>query len=480
MLFQALTLPSTSKLLEPLIPELVLVGGILLVLLIDLTAGRRPFHNTALVLSGLTLLGYMGMSLFVIEADSFRLPDPTLLFAPSGVQFYWRFLIAMAIGGGLLLHAGERQAACQRSEIPLFWLGLGLGLALLSMARHMVSLFVSFELVSLCSYVLVASHRSSPRAAEAALKYVLYGAFASALLLVGLALVFVLTGRLYFDEISQALQKLPAESVLFAWVWVYAGLAFKVGALPFQFWVPDVYQGAPSSVSAGLSVAPKAVGLLLLIHLRSVLLPTDELSWSGSRMLGVLACALIFVATVQAWKQVDFRRLLAYSSLSHTGYLMLAVALNTPEGHYAIQYYIVVYAVMQYGAFALAEVIEQSTGSAQMASASGLGRGSPLQAISATLILLSLAGLPPFWGFWAKFLLFKSLWMTYSSTGDQFWLYVLVFAVLSTALGLFYYLKLPFYVWLRQGEVVIRTSWIVRSITVASAAVLAFALFFFI
>lgn len=463
-------IPDVGVMLEPLVPELVLASGMLLILLIDIVAGKKSVRIFSLGLSGLILGIYVVLAILAIEADSFRSPDPDLLFLSEVDQYFWRLLIAATTAGVLLLHVAEQRDSERGSEIPLFWLGLALGLALLAMARHLVAFYVAFELVSLCSYFLVASYRSSPRAAEAALKYVLYGAFASALLLIGVALVFMLTGKLYFRELSQSLRDQPAESLFFAWSWIYAGVAFKVGALPFQFWVPDVYQGASSSVATGLSVAPKAVGLMILAELQSVCLPEPELAWLGGRLLAILALALILLANVQAWRQVDFRRLLAYSSLAHTGYLLLGVAVGTPEGLDALKHYLIVYAIMQFGAFALAECIEQSTGSIQISSASGMGKNKPWLGIAATILLVSLAGLPPFWGFWAKFFLFAPLNIKYNSTSDSFWLIVLLFAVLNTVVGLYYYLKLPFFIWLRTGTGEVRGHWLLQ-VMVAVAAV---------
>lgn len=439
--------------LRHLLPELVLAGGLLLTLLVDLLAGSRRIPVVLGALALATLAGYAGAAL--LPAPHFA-PDARLLFQYDASASFWRVLIAFALGASILLHFGERkrQANPPRSEPLLYWLGLALGLSLMVGSRHLTSFYLAFELTSLCSYLLAASNPRSDQSAEAGLKYVLYGAFASALLLVGLALLFALTGSLYFHEAQPAIaaSPLPARALLFAWFWVYAGIAFKIAALPFQFWAPDVYQGAPASVAAGLSVAPKAVGLLLLGRMRETWLAQPDLWELSGLALAIVGAALLLMANVSAWKQTNFRRLLAYSSIAHTGYLLLAVAAGTEASWEALRFYLIVYAVMQLGAFALADVLENRTASQRLSAASGMGRSAPVLAFAATALMASLAGFPPFWGFWAKFRLFAPIWQHYETTGQLFWAAVLLFSILNTVVGLYYYLKLPYFLWLKPSN----------------------------
>ncbi|NQU65873.1 MAG: NADH-quinone oxidoreductase subunit N, partial [SAR324 cluster bacterium] len=307
-----------------------------------------------------------------------------------------------------------------------------LGMMLMTSATNLLMAVVAIELVSIPSYVLVALNRKLPASKEASLKYVLFGSFAAGIMLYGMSLIFGLTGTLKFSEIWKGLAEYSAagNAIYFlAILMTLSGMVFKISAVPFHFWCPDAYQAAPTPITAFLSTAPKVAGLALLMRFFSyhVSPQTADLTL----ILSILAMITMTLGNLAALRQTDIKRLLAYSSISHAGFLLMGIAVLNPAGRQVVFFYIPIYLLMNLGAFMA--VIYLSQGNRfDIASYTGMIKKKPLVVIGLTICLFSLAGLPPFAGFVGKFYLFKVV------IEEGLYLLALV-AGINSVISLFYY-----------------------------------------
>ncbi len=307
-----------------------------------------------------------------------------------------------------------------------------LGMMLMVSATNLLMTVVAIELVSIPSYVLVALNRKLPASKEASLKYVLFGSFAAGIMLYGMSLIFGLTGTLTFSGIWQGLASYSSAGTaiyFLAILMTLSGMVFKIAAVPFHFWCPDAYQAAPTPVTAFLSTAPKVAGLALLMRFFSyhVSLQTADLTL----ILSIIAMATMTIGNLAALRQTDIKRLLAYSSISHAGFLLMGIAVLNQAGRQAVFFYIPIYLLMNLGAFMA--VIYLSQGDRfNIESYAGMIKKKPLVVIGLTVCLFSLAGLPPFAGFVGKFYLFKVV------IEEGLYLLALVAGV-NAVISLFYY-----------------------------------------
>ncbi|MBU2648314.1 NADH-quinone oxidoreductase subunit N [bacterium] len=307
-----------------------------------------------------------------------------------------------------------------------------LGMMLMSSASNLLITAVAIELVSIPSYVLVALNRKLPASKEASLKYVLFGSFAAGIMLYGMSLIFGLTGTLKFSGIWKGLADYSASGAaiyFLAILMTISGMIFKISAVPFHFWCPDAYQAAPTPITAFLSTAPKVAGLALLMRFFSyhISLQKSDLTL----ILSILAMITMTVGNLAALKQTDIKRLLAYSSISHAGFLLMGITVLNAAGRQAVFFYIPIYLLMNLGAFMA--VIYLSQGNRfDIASYAGMIKKKPWLVVGFTVCLFSLAGLPPFAGFIGKFYLFKVV--------IEEGLYLLaVVAAVNSVISLFYY-----------------------------------------
>ena len=384
-------------------PEALLSVGALAVLLVGAWTRRERW---ALAVAWLTLLaGALAL---------WRAPVPPpagaffglILCDPFSLAFRWLALGTLAIV--LLLASASRELApAVRSECYSLLLLLGVGLMLMAEANHLLMAYLAMELVSLSSYVLVGLLRER-RSAEAALKYLLFGALASGIMLFGMSLLFGLTGALAFPDLQAAVAGTSgpmARALLVAVALLLAGLAFKISMVPFHMWTPDAYEGAPAAVTALLSVGPKAAGLALFLRLLETLGPL----WpSLAPLLLALTVATMTLGNLVALVQTNVKRLLAYSTIGQVGYLLIGLAVRTRVGHEALLVYLVAYLFMNLGAFACVVAVMNGTGSESLEAFRGLARRAPGLSLACAVFLLSLAGIPPLLGFLGKFLLFGS------------------------------------------------------------------------
>jgi NADH-quinone oxidoreductase subunit N len=433
--------------LRALAPELTLVATILALLIAPIVRGHSVRVSLAVAAAG-TLAALL--ALFAIAAAA----PPGGLLTIDGLSLALRGVLLVFLLAILWLAADRREVSDDDATVFLvLLLCSAVGMCLMTSTSHLLLLILAIELASMPSFALVALRRGR-LAAEAALKYVLFGAIISGFMIYGAALLFALTGSLHLAQIEAALRSdalSPAASILaaLAGLALLAGIGFKIGAVPFHFWCPDVFEAAPLSVATWLSVSSKAAALAALLRCCSSL---HDGPWPVALVCGMalVAAATFCLANLAAYRQRNVRRLLAYSSIAHAGYMLaLAAAAATGDSaaaHSGLTQYVVVYAIMNFGAFvALGAVAAQADGREGLDEFAGLAWRRPLLAAATAVCLLSLVGLPPLAGFVAKFWVLSNLGAaalhasTPAPAATALWIVMLLF-VANTAVSLYYYL----------------------------------------
>lgn len=424
--------------LGPLLPELVFSAGLLALLIINLVVKRG--RGKVMALGGVILLAVV--CVFAMLSDE---SVGEYLFGSvvqDGVTVFFRvfFCAATALSLGLLVFSFPNDG-----EPFLLMLSSMLGMFLLAGSNDLVTLFVALELVSIPSYVLAGYKRNDVRSAEAALKYVMFGAMSSGLMLYGFSLLYGLTGSTSLVQMAARLGANPANDpmLLVALILVLVGIGYKIAMVPMHFWCPDVYEGSPTAVTAFFSVVPKAAGFAALYRLMGLFSPLNT-SW------GVNALTLFTVASAitMTWGnlgaiwQTSLKRLLAYSSIAHAGYILMGFAVlasNPPLdvaalATQAIMFYLAVYLFMNFGAFLIVDLIERHTGGDAISYFRGLGRSHAVPALLLAVFLFSLTGIPPLAGFTGKFLLFAAL------VKGKLWALAMI-GIGNTVVSLYYYVR---------------------------------------
>jgi NAD(P)H-quinone oxidoreductase subunit 2 len=347
----------------------------------------------------------------------------------------------LMVAGTLLVLLFSRVFFTQKTEVPgefyILLLSALLGGMFLSMANDLIMVFVALETLSIASYIMVAYLRGNVFSAEAGLKYLLYGSMATAALLFGLSILYGLTGAVSFPLIANALatvQKVDPLVLAIMTVMIVGGVSFKLSAAPFHMWAPDTYEGAPTPVVAFLSVVSKIAAFTFAIRFFYLLLGPMT-GWV--ELLSVLAVVSMLLGNVVALTQKNIKRLLAYSTVAHVGYLLLGLVVLTQDGLASLFYYLMTYLFMNLGAFAVVTHFENKTGSVTIANYAGLIRKRPWLTLVFSVMLLSLAGIPITAGFFGKFFLFQSV----ANAGSQH-LWLVVIALLASTISLYYYLNI--------------------------------------
>ncbi|GAB3776423.1 NADH-quinone oxidoreductase subunit N [Spirosoma horti] len=353
--------------------------------------------------------------------------------------------------------------SAQRSGLPFEWYSLlvamVLGLFLMAMSVNMLSIYLSIELVSICSYLLTAL-TTSRKASEGGIKYLLFGAVSSAIMLYGMSLLYGMTGTLDLtaDAFGAELARQDGSVVAVAMLLTAAGLLFKLAGVPFHIWTPDAYEAAPVPVAAFFSVGPKAAAVLVLMRVITALPAESGMGGTTASVLqtplAVLALAGILIGNLSALRQTDAKRLLAYSTIAHAGFLLVGVVALSNAGFVAVLFYVGTYLFMSLAAFFLVDLLARSTGVPKnepltIRNFAGLGPKQPLLSIALTVVMLGLTGLPPTVGFTAKLLSFSALYEAYQQTGDNWLLALFVLGLLNALISLVYYLKIPFLLFFR-------------------------------
>ena len=418
--------------LLPALPEIWLAAAVLALLLVGAVGGDRSARAVAwLSIAALAVAGAL-----VISGPA----DGTTTFAEMFIadRFAAFLKILILIGGAatiLLSSRYLRAESLERFEYPILILTATLGMMMMVAAADLLSLYLGLELQSLSLYILAAFKRDSERSTEAGLKYFVLGALASGILLYGVSLVYGNAGTTGFDGIAAHLSAgAPTVGLWFGLAFLIAGLAFKVSAVPFHMWTPDVYEGAPTPVAAFFSVAPKLAAIA--VFMRVMLDPFGELHGEWQQILIALSALSMTLGAFAAIGQRNIKRLLAYSSIGHVGYALMGLAAGGEEGARGVLIYLTVYLVMNFGAWTV--VLSMRRDGEGMVEGiddlAGLGQNRPLLALAMAVFLFSLVGIPPMAGFFAKFYVFLA-----AINGG---LYVLaVIGALTTVVGAYYYLR---------------------------------------
>jgi len=350
--------------------------------------------------------------------------------------FFKEFLIVCTILTTLITVQYESRIGAARAEFVILPLFAAAGMLLLVSVHDFILLFVALELVTVSFYILVAFQRSQPLALEAGLKYLVIGALASGFLVMGIAYLFGFTGSTQFDVVAGVIETQGASAgILFGVLLVLVGIAFKISAVPFHVWAPDVYQGAPAPITAFLAVASKAAGFAVLIRVLDQPFSEVALEPRWIAALTVLAILSLLLGNLAGLPQRNIKRLMAYSGIGHAGFILSALSSNSVAGHQAALFYLVTYLLAYYTIFLVLAIVSKGGGKETVQDFVGLSRRSPLLAWSASLAFISLAGLPPLAGFFAKFLVFYSNWQS-----GQYVL--LVVGIVSAVAALYYYLSM--------------------------------------
>src|SRR5690606_30039419 len=323
-----------------------------------------------------------------------------------------------------------------------------LGLNLMAMAGNLLMVLLSIEMVSICSYILVGYTTRERLPAESAMKYVLFGAVCSAVMLYGISLLYGLTGSLQLNgDFAARLADADTLAVGLAVFATLAGFGFKLSMFPLHFWVPDVYEGSTNSVLAFLSTLPKAAGAGILIQFMHASYGFDWAVW-----LAVLSIITMTLGNFQALWQDNLKRMLGYSSIGHSGFLLMGLAAFSQTGEKAVFYYLVIYTLANIGAFVIIGLLASILHSENVNSYKGLGFKMPVVSVCFVILLMSLIGIPPAGGFVAKFLVFSAAYEAFTVNGSALFILMLIAGAVNTVVALFYYLKIPLQLFLRKSE----------------------------
>lgn len=427
-----------------LTPEIAMATLALILMAIGLLipAGARRGMMPLTVFSLLGVLGYTLYDFFYGSKASFL--GGLYMHDQFAVYFKVLFLAAAVL---VVLSSGGyvQKLPKHRGEFYALLLAATLGMMLMAGAGELVTMYVGLELMTISFYILVAYLANDPRSSEAGIKYLVLGATSSAILLYGISLIYGLTGSTQLTEVAGALGGNLTPASFLATVFVLAGLGFKISLVPFHLWSPDIYEGAPTPVTAFLAIASKAAAFAVLIRVYLLTMNSQAFSATGQSLLVVMAAITMIVGNLIAIPQTNIKRLLAYSSIAQAGYLMVGIIAESTAGIKGVLFYAMIYVFANMGAFAVATHISEKQGSDKIADYAGLWRRSPLAAVAMTASLLSLAGIPPLAGFVGKFYLF-------SAAMDQGYVAIAYIGFVMSMISVYYYLSVVKVMFLAEGD----------------------------
>ncbi len=420
--------------LRLLAPEITVASGACIVLLTDLFVQRNQRAVSA-ALAVFTVLGALGLVL----AQTWSPHTLALagMFVLDGLAQVLK-VVTLGIVAVVFVYSADylQQRKIFRGEYYVLGLFATLGILILISAASWVTVYLGLELLSLCLYAMVAFDRDSGRAAESAIKYFVLSAMSSGTLLYGISIIYGITHTLELAQLANALRSLGADNLglLFGLSFVIVGVGFKFGAVPFHMWMPDVYQGAPTSVTLYIGSASMVGSLALTLRILAEGLAVSQHAWG--QMITVLAVLSMVIGNLIALAQTNLKRMLAYSTISHVGFLLLGILSGTEGGYRASTFYTIVYTVMTTGAFGMILLLARERFEAdRIDDFRGLNARSPWFAGMMAMLMFSTAGVPPFVGFWAKLGVIQAVIAV-----NQLWLAVI--AVLMSVVGAFYYLRI--------------------------------------
>ncbi|MEZ5856315.1 MAG: NADH-quinone oxidoreductase subunit NuoN [Hyphomicrobiaceae bacterium] len=419
----------------PLMPEIVLVLGALALLIYGVFRPDTEAEASKIMWLGLAVLIAAGVA--ILHAG----PVASLFngaFTDDAFARFLKVLILVGAGGAMLLCFDEMRALKSlKFEFPVLLLLATTGMFMMVSAGDLIALYLGLELQSLALYVVAAIRRDDARASEAGLKYFVLGALSSGMLLYGASLLYGFAGTTAFSGIAQAAAANGAGQnwlLILGLVFLLVGIAFKISAVPFHMWTPDVYQGAPTPVTAFLAAAPKAAAMALFVRVASGALPGVKPQWQ--QIIVFLAIASMVVGALGAIGQTNIKRLMAYSSIANMGYALVPLAAGGAEGIQGVLVYMTIYIVMTLGAFACILAMRRDSGPVEdIAELAGLSQNNLGLAFALAMFMFSLAGIPPLGGFFAKFYAFLP-----AIKNGLYWLAVI--GVVASVIGAYYYLRI--------------------------------------
>jgi NADH-quinone oxidoreductase subunit N len=417
--------------LAPALPEIILALSALVLVLIGAFAGER---STGVVTAlSVVVMAVVALILIFNPAGGSTFSDAFIL---DPFARFMKVIVLIGSIAAIIMSTGyARDQGFARFEYPLLILIATLGMMMMISADDLIALYLGLELQSLSLYVLAAINRDSVRSTEAGLKYFVLGALSSGMLLYGASLTYGFTGHTTFTGIAAALSGGEASlGLTFGLVFLIAGLAFKVSAVPFHMWTPDVYEGAPTPVTAFFAAAPKVAAMALFIRL--VADPFASITADWQQIISFISIASMILGAFAAIGQRNIKRLMAYSSIGHMGFALVGLAAGTEAGVRGVILYLVIYMAMTLGTFACILAMRRKEGMVEeIGDLAGLSKTHPVMAFLLAMLLFSLAGIPPLAGFFAKFYVFLA--------AIESGLYVLaVIGVLASVVGAFYYLRI--------------------------------------
>ena len=434
--------------LQAIYPEIILSLTLVVVVVFDLIFNKQkkylPFISIAGLIVALIFLAFE----FETSRSAFSVSNNLSLLSIDSFSSFFKavilcatvFVILFSISSAEVISCKDRQG-----EYYALILGMVIGMFFLASANDLILIYLSIELMSLSSYVLAGFVKNSIRNSEASLKYVIYGSASSGIMLFGISILYGITGSTNLFEINSVLRFPTAPDITFliSVIMIFAGIGFKISIVPFHFWTPDVYEGAPITITAFLSVASKAAGFAVLIRFIKITF-AESLSKAGywqlfsyidwQTLLVLFSIITMTFGNFAALWQDNMKRLLAYSSIAHAGYLMLGVAVLSDQGLIAVLIYFGIYLFMNLGAFFIVMLIANKIKSESLDDYKGLGYSIPFLAASLAIFFISLTGLPPTAGFIAKLYLFIALI-------DAKMIVVAIIALLNTVVSLYYYVR---------------------------------------
>ncbi len=429
------------------IPELILASGIIIILLAGLfNNGRNNLFN------GITLITVLSAFIFIIASG---LDVNVILFngmmQREGFGEFLMLLIDIAVALTCLMSIRNMDRR-HLSEYYALLLSIALGSHLLLMSTNFIMIFLSIELISISSYVL-AGYSFNKSGSEGSLKYFLFGSISSAIMLYGFSILYGISGTLDFtsQQFFNALIDHSSPLLLIAGIMCMAGFLFKIAAAPMHPWAPDVYEAAPIRVIAFLSVVPKlaGIGILTKFLLAMHLFGQSEYDWQI--IIAAIAILTLTFGNFSALWQKNPKRMMAYSSIAQSGFLLVGIAAFLPQGIHFMLFYATIYLFMNFAVFIFLAYFE-THGIHSIASFAGTGKRFIWASVCLTAGLIALTGLPPTSGFTAKFFIFSALWKSYEVTHKTLLLWLLIFGLLNTVVSLFYYLRIPYFAFIKAGE----------------------------
>jgi NADH-quinone oxidoreductase subunit N len=409
--------------LAPVMPEIIMTVAATLLLMLELVFRNKGILAFIGIIAAMAVIYIIPMSYGATFGG---------MFVSDGYSMYFKLIFAINLALTILISIRYMQREdAERGEYYSLLLFATSGMMLMASANDMIVLYLGLELMALSTYILAGIKRHDVKSNEAAIKYFLLGAFSSALLLYGISLVYGLTATTDIFKIGEYLKYKPVTApLLLSMMLIAAAFAFKIAAAPFHMWAPDVYEGAPTSVTAFMSVGPKAAGFAVIGRVFYVAFQSVQAEWTA--ILIILAIITMAAGNILAIVQTNIKRMLAYSSIAHAGYMLIGIIAGYPEGFRAVTNYLFIYAFMNIGAFAIVILLEKGE---EISDYEGLSKSRPIVAALMLVFMFSLTGIPPTAGFIGKFNLFMA-----AIKAGYAWLVVI--AVILSAVSAYYYLRI--------------------------------------